>query len=349
MKLRKKVETMNSKFKDYIITFFKVGVAVSIMYYMITTGQLDLQQITQIFYKKVMVLKVILAVLMIVILSTVRWYYLLIWQGITTSFKAVGRICCIGMFFNSFMPGAVGGDLVKAFYIAKDNKDRRIAAIMTIIIDRIIGFQTLMVVAFAALLFNHKTISSNPQLQAIASALGFYILCSFIGAACVFSIRVKRFFILIGIKELIYKLPKKEFLINIYDAFHIYANQKMNLLKAMAITILIDMLTIYIFYTLGRELGETLVSLTSYLTAVPVGLLMLSLPIAPAGVGVGQVAFYNLFLWFGAQSGSIGATIVTVYQLIIMAVGTCFVFVYLSNRKEVKKAIINAHENPTSD
>jgi len=316
---------------------------------MISTGQLDLHQITQIFHKKFMILKVVLTLLVIIMLATTRWYYLLIWQGIATSFKAVLRINCIGMFFNSFMPGALGGDLVKAFYIAKDNKDRKIRAVMTILIDRVIGFQAIMIVAFVALLFNHKIMSSNPQLQTIASAIAFYILCSFVAAACVFSVRVKHFFILIGVKKIVYKLPKKEFLIKIYDAFHIYANQKMKLLKAMAITILIDMLTIYIFYTIGREMGETLVSLTSYLTAVPVGLLMLSLPIAPAGVGVGQVAFYNLFLWFGAQSGSIGATIVTVYQLIIMAVGTCFVFVYLSNRKEVKKAIINAHENPTSD
>ena len=88
-------------------------------------------------------------------------------------------------------------------------------------------------------------------------------------------------------------------------------------------------------------MGEDLVSLTSYLTVIPVGLLMLSLPIAPAGIGVGQVAFYNLFLWFGARSGNIGAAIITVYQVISVSLSMCFVFVYLGNRKDVKKALIN--------
>ena len=73
------------------------------------------------------------------------------------------------------------------------------------------------------------------------------------------------------------------------------------------------------------------------------------LPIAPAGLGVGQVAFYNLFLWFGARTGSIGATIVTVYQLISIALSLCFVVVYLGNRKELKKALAESQEDSVPD
>ena len=56
-------------------------------------------------------------------LLLVLWYYLLIWQGIPTTLKAVTRVTCTGFFFNSFMPGSIGGDMVKAFYIAKDKKN----------------------------------------------------------------------------------------------------------------------------------------------------------------------------------------------------------------------------------
>ncbi len=336
---------MNKKLRGHIVTLLKFGVAALIIYYMIATGRLDLHQISEILGKKLMVLKVVFTLMIIIILGTTRWYFLLLWQGISTSFKTVLRINCIGMFFNSFMPGALGGDLIKAFYVAKDSKERKVGAVMTILIDRIIGFQAIMIVAFVALLFNHKIMSSNPQLQAIASAIAFYIACSLIAASCVFSVRVKDFLVSIGVRKLVYKLPKSEFLLKVYHAFHVYAGQKTRLLKAIALTILIDILNIYMFFVIGRGMGEDIVSLTSYLTAVPVGLLMLSLPISPAGVGVGQVAFYNLFLWFGARSGTIGATIITIYQLIIMSVSMCFVFVYLANRKEVKKAMVTARED----
>ncbi len=327
--------------KKYVTTLLKLCFAALLIYYMIATGRLDLHQISQIIYKKSMIFTVVLTLLVIIMLGTIRWYYLLLWQGIPTSFKTVLRINCIGIFFNIFMPGALGGDLVKAFYIAKDSKARKIGAVMTILLDRIIGFQTIMIVAFVALLFNHKIMLSNLQLQTIAYSIAFYIVCSFIAAACVFSIKAKNLFVSMGAKQLVYRLPKKDFFLQVYDALHIYANQKMKLFKAVAITIAIDVLSIYMFYTIGKSMGEDLVSLTSYLTVIPVGLLMLSLPIAPAGIGVGQVAFYNLFLWFGARSGNIGATIITVYQVISVSLSMCFVFVYLGNRKDVKKALIN--------
>jgi len=50
--------------------------------------------------------------------------------------------------------------LVKAYYIAKENKEYRTRAIITIIIDRVLGFETLMIVAFIALILNYKHISS---------------------------------------------------------------------------------------------------------------------------------------------------------------------------------------------
>ncbi len=339
----------NDRIKSYAVTLLKLCFAALIIYYMVATGKLDLAQISQILHKKTMIFKVVLTLLTVVVLTTTRWYYLLLWQGITTTFKAVLRINCIGMFFNSFMPGALGGDLVKAFYIAKDNKARKVGAVMTILIDRIVGFQAVMIVAFVALFFNHKVMMSNPQLQALAFAIAFYIACSFVAAACVFSKRVKRLFIAVGVKKLVYRLPKKEFLLNIYEAFHVYAHQKTRLLKAIALTILVDILNIYMFYIIGRGMGEDVVTLTSYLTAIPVGILMLSLPVAPAGIGVGQAAFYNLFLWFGARTGSTGATIVTVYQLISISVGMCFVFVYLGNRREVRKALIESQEDSIPD
>jgi uncharacterized protein (TIRG00374 family) len=333
---------MNEKAKQHVATLLKFAFAAAIVYYMIATGKLDLHQISQIAHKQLMIIKVLLTILAVYALVTIRWYCLLIWQGIPTTFRTTARINLIGFFFNSFLPGAFGGDVVKAFYVAKENNEHRTRAVITILIDRIMGFETLMIVAFVALIINYRTLSTNPQLKALSTAIALYILCSFVAAAAVFSRRVKHFFVSIGLNKLVYKLPRHDILINIYDAFHVYSDQKMRLVKAMAITIPLDLINIYAFFIIGREMGESLVPLASYYTAVPVGMLMLSLPVAPAGIGVGQGAFYKLFVWFGAASGAFGATIITIYQLLTITINMCFVFVYLSNRKEVRKAIVSA-------
>jgi hypothetical protein len=120
------------------------------------------------------------------------------------------------------MPGALGGDTVKAFYIARVSINKRTKAITTIIIDRIMGFETIMVIAFIALMFNYNMIRLNLALKTLAIFLGVYIVCSILLATIVFSIRIKRFFVTIGTKRFVDKLPKKEILYEIYNAFHIY-------------------------------------------------------------------------------------------------------------------------------
>ncbi|MEW6744735.1 MAG: lysylphosphatidylglycerol synthase transmembrane domain-containing protein [Planctomycetota bacterium] len=335
---------MDKKLKSRLLTASKFLFAAAIITYMLATGKLDLHEIASFSHRKMMILKVVLTLAGVYLLVTIRWYYLLKWQGLSTTFKTVLRINCIGLFFNCFMPGAVGGDIVKAFYVAKENTANRTRAIVTIIIDRIMGFETLMLVAFVALIANYRVMSSNIHLKGLGLLVALYIGISIVAAAAVFSRRVKRFLLWIGVKKLVTMLPKKEILFKIYDAFHIYANQKQRLLKAMAITIPLDLLNIYMFYTIGREMGESAVAATSYFTAVPVGLLMLALPVAPAGIGVGQAAFHQLFEWFGADSGQIGATIITVYQIITITVNMGFVVVYLWNKKEVQAAVRAARE-----
>lgn len=330
---------MSKKLKNSVVTILKFLFAGSIIYYMISTGKLDLKEIANMADKPFMIVKVVLTIFALYALITVRWYYLLIWQGIPTTFWTVTRINCIGLFFNSFMPGSIGGDLVKAYYVAKENKDYRTKAIVTIIIDRVLGFETLMIVAFIAILFNLDLFTSNLQLKSVGMSITIYILASFVAAAAVFSVRVKNLLVKLGVKKIVEVLPLKNILIDVYNAFHIYAHQKKRILAAMLITVVLDLLNIYMFYTIGMEMGEHNVSFLSYCTIVPIGMLMISLPIAPAGVGVGQAAFNWLIPLFGAVSKTIGSTIITIYQLLTIAVNMCFVTIYLGNKDEVKKVM----------
>jgi len=330
---------MSNHLKDQIISFLKLALAASIVYYMIATGTLNLHDIAQLTQKKLLIFKVIVMILAGYSLLTIRWYMLLTCQGVAASFSAVTRITCIGLFFNSFMLGSVGGDLIKAFYIAKENTGYRTRAIMSILVDRIIGLETLLIVAFMTLLFNYKFIITIPPLRALLPAIGVCIVSSFVAAAAVFSKRIKNFFIVIGLNTILAFLPKKDVLINSYNALHSYSSKKEKLFQALLISLLTNMIMLYVFYMIGREIGETVIPFLGYCSIVPAGVITLSIPIAPAGIGIGQAAFYNLFKWYGAQSGTFGATIITVFQLIQLMVNVSFVFVYLSNKRAIGRAV----------
>src|SRR5437867_6067748 len=73
-----------------------------------------------------------------VLITFLRWY-LLVWaQGIPFRVRDSLRIGFIGYFFNRLIPGAVGGDLVKAVLLARE-QDRRTVAVATVFIDRVLG------------------------------------------------------------------------------------------------------------------------------------------------------------------------------------------------------------------
>lgn len=84
-------------------------------------------------------------------LSAVKWRRLASAVGFS---GGVGRFVVyyfIGMFFNAFGFGTVGGDVVRAFYLAGDS-GRRGLALNTVIADRVSGLVVLLAVALGALL-----------------------------------------------------------------------------------------------------------------------------------------------------------------------------------------------------
>jgi len=235
--------------------------------------------------------------------------------------------------------GTIGGDLVKAYYVTKESKKHRSKAVVSILVDRIIGLVALMLFAFIALLINYKTMLDNPVLMTRGIHIGCILFCCFAIAAAAFSKPLKKILLTHRIRKLMSWLPKKDMFIRVYEAFHIYACQKLRLAKGVLLSLLSNVMGIYIFFTLGRGMGETELSLISYCTIVPVGLIVLVLPIAPAGIGIGQAVFYNLFNWFGAASGSNGAMIITIYQLIMIMINVCFVFVYIANKRNIGQVL----------
>ena len=48
-------------------------------------------------------------------------------------------------------------------------------------------------------------------------------------------------------------------------------------------------------YAIAQAMGETTIPISAYFFLVPVGTVVQALPISPAGIGVGQAAFFFLF------------------------------------------------------
>ncbi|MCK4602478.1 MAG: flippase-like domain-containing protein, partial [Phycisphaerae bacterium] len=72
------------------------------------------------------------------LIVTVRWWFMLRIQRIRIGLWESARLTFLGLFFNAVVPGTVGGDLVKAYYVSK-HTPRKAAALVSTFVDRMMG------------------------------------------------------------------------------------------------------------------------------------------------------------------------------------------------------------------
>lgn len=79
-------------------------------------------------------------------LSAYRWYLLLKPLDIETPFRKILSLYYLGMYFNFFLPSAIGGDVFKVYYLNKET-GRLSASTASVFLDRDVGMAGLLVAA----------------------------------------------------------------------------------------------------------------------------------------------------------------------------------------------------------
>ncbi len=102
------------------------------------------------------------------------------------------------------------------------------------------------------------------------------------------------------------------------------------LLWAVALTIFNQAFMIAGFFCLGLTLGMSNVTVLDYVVYAPCGMLSTILPVAPMGLGVGQVVFLELFKLAHSDQGGNLFSLYLLMTLLMNILGGVF---YLSHKK----------------
>ena len=101
--------------------------------------------------------------------------------GYSVSLARAIKLQMTGFFFNTAMPGAVGGDLVKVLYIIRDNRHLgKTPAIMSIFLDRLIGLSGLFMIGLITAVMNYSIIKESQILISIVGTLATVCLGTFL-------------------------------------------------------------------------------------------------------------------------------------------------------------------------
>ena len=119
------------------------------------------------------------------IVSYIRWYRLV--RVVKPSFRLNSAILLgfIGSLFNLVIPGAVGGDLIKAAYLVKMDV-KRTQAIASMVIDRIIGLLGLFILGGIAGAFMWSSVS-NPNVKLLIGLVWTAVAAGFLALTVLFT------------------------------------------------------------------------------------------------------------------------------------------------------------------
>ena len=270
-----------------------------------------------------------------ILLTFLRWYYLVRAQGLPFTIPDALRLGFIGFFFNAVMPGSVGGDIIKAAFLAKEKKDRKTVAVSTVIMDRAIALWALVwFVAISGGIFWACGLlvgRGADRSRIIVEMAGIIVAVSFTAWMLLGLLppwRAERF------ADRLSRIPKAgHSLAEFWRAVWMYRCRQ----KCIATTMLVSWVGhvgfVLYFYCCVRVLwdpgdpAQRIPSLVQHFLLVPIGLVIQAMPLFPGGTGIGELGFGALYKWLGASvaCGVLGSLVMRIINW-CLGIGGFFVY-----------------------
>ena len=229
------------------------------------------------------------------LITGLRWHLLLSAVGINIGAARAFVINMVGAFYNTFLPGSTGGDLIKAIYAARLVPDHRTRAVMSVIIDRVIGLLGLIILggAMAAYLaFSPQQVGDVVAKRCAQVAIGAAVIigCMILGLTIFYVPVLRR---ITGLDFLLRKLPMQEKIQKIIHTMELYRRRPLIILAALIMTFPVHITVIISAMLAGMAFNLPLTP-GYYWVVVPVVVLAGAIPISPQGAGV--MEFFAILL-----------------------------------------------------
>lgn len=219
------------------------------------------------------------------LVTSLRWHWLL---GALEIYLSLGRtfvLNMVGAFYNTFMPGSTGGDVLKAYYVQK-HTTHRTRAVMSVVVDRVVGLLALVIMG--GVMAAYQFFTAPPQDPAahacgrIALISALIVFGTLAGALVFYTPSLRRAF---GLDWIIARLPKQKQVKNAVQTMELYRRHKAVVLRSLVVTFPVHITVVVSAMLASWAFGLTLSPLY-YFVAVPVIVLVGSIPISPQGAGV---------------------------------------------------------------
>lgn len=302
---REPMKVWISKVQGPLLTLFKIAIAGLLIWWLVSDDKLDFSALGKLWQNpSILFATIAFWAFGAVTLCAFRWRALVLGMNFSLSVMQSIRLNLIGLFFNTIMPGVVGGDLIKAIYVCKGQaKVTKVPVLLTILLDRVMGLVALFALSMGAIILNWNVVMANTMLQPFVMLIfgimaGLLLFAAFVALPTEFKEKVPPI-------SWIYRIIMKViFIKNIYLALRSYKDKPGYILQALAFAFLHQLLYMLLFILVTSSFATSPIQIGLLATVLPLGIVTTALPLAPGGLGVGHVAFEKLFAMIGLSDGA---------------------------------------------
>jgi len=324
--LEQEAETAKSPLRAVLIGLAKFAAAGLILYILYRRGDLHWKELGAALSRWEMTASVFLLTAASYYGQAVRWRWLLAYREVPLHSWDGFRYLMTGKFFNLVIPGYFSEDFIRGVYVVRRGGVQRRTVVVSLLVDRVAGVFALCLYGAVGLLAR-PAVLADPRLRALLAIS----LAGVVGIAAVLVFlrllpEVPGFVLrLAGFLHLHAAVDK------LYSEASIYARNLGLLTSVVALTLFNQSLMMLCFWLIGQTLRVG-VGWLDYFAYVPAGLLTTMLPVAPVGLGVGQVAFLALFKLAGTNQG---ANLFSVYTAVVIMLSLAGGLMYVLARDRV--------------
>ena len=315
--------------RDRLVFVLKILVALGLITFLFTSRRIDFGVLLKSYKHPVYLLSGILCCTLAVVTPIYRWWILCRVQMLPLRAFDALRLTMIGYFFNLFIPGGSGGDVVRAAYTVHDCPERRAQALTVAFVDRGLGLHALLLLGGSIIFIQPAVFHNYPALKLWLGIIGGVVIVGTIAPLLLVREHTNSLLIrlcgrMIGGAEAW------------HEAMELYRKQPGMLCVAYFLSVGSAIFNVLLIHYMMLAAGSTPTVLES-MAIVPLIIIANALPLTPGGVGVAEGASAGLYSLVGQAGGANGMLLARFIIIFFALVG--FPFFIFNKRHQLKMAV----------
>lgn len=260
-----------------------------------------------------------------ILISVFRWRLFCVSKKIEQSFSKMLSFYFSGMFINNFMPSFIAGDAYKIYQIGKKNKCFH-QATGTIMMDRITGFVSVVILSVFFAILNFKTTLAHPVIIWLNLGAIFFLLSDFLTSG----LRKNNL-----VRKMAIKIIPETILLLFAELFS-YQKKSKVFKKALLLSFVYSIVGVAIPDYLLFSFLKVQIGILDYFSIIFLIAVISVLPISINNIGLKEWAYIHFFGLFGV-SATAAVAVAVISRFLNMGISFLALPLYLKSRFREKE------------